>query len=70
MATLCSFALITYAAARLTSAKVTAYTYLTPLWVVLLEALLGHGFPSLIVLAGGLPIVLALLMLFQESGAK
>lgn len=65
-ATLSTFALITIAAARLTSAKVTAYTYLTPLWVVLLEGAVGHGLPSFVVLLGGIPIVVALLMLFQE----
>ena len=66
-ATLSTFALITFAAARLTSAKVTAYTYLTPLWVVLLEGIIGHGWPSFVVLIGGIPIVVTLLMLFQEN---
>lgn len=66
MATLGTFALISVAAARLTSAKVTAYTYLTPIWVVLLESGLGHGLPGPTTLMGGLPILAALVILFLE----
>ena len=70
MATLGTFALISIAAARLSSAKVTAYTYLTPLWVVVLESIIGNGLPGFFVLAGGLPIVVALVMLFQEGETR
>lgn len=69
MATLGTFALITTAAAHLSSAKITAYTYLTPFWVVCLEAGLGLAFPSFFVLLGAIPIALALIFLFFERSA-
>ena len=62
-----TFSLVTIAAQRLSPAKVTAYTYLTPFWVVLMEMGLGHGVPKVAVLLGGLPIILALILLFYES---
>jgi len=62
-----TFSLVTLAAQRLPPSKVTAYTYLTPLWVVLLEMGLGKSVPSAIVLLGGLPILAALLILFLET---
>lgn len=65
-ATLGTFALLTFAASRLSSAKVTAYTYLTPMWVVLMESALGNGYPALIILLGGIPIAMALWLLFVE----
>lgn len=69
-ASLGTFSLVTVAAMRLPSAKVTAYTYLTPFWVVMLESLMGNGWPGLLVLMGGVPILAALLMLFllRERG--
>ncbi len=65
-ASVATFSLITFAAMRLPSAKVTAYTFLTPCWVVLIEATLGNSLPGLFVLLGGIPIILALLLLFFE----
>lgn len=65
-ASVATFSLITYAAMRLPSAKVTAYTFLTPFWVVLIEAALGNSLPGLFVMLGGIPIILALLLLFFE----
>lgn len=67
MATVGTFSLITIAASRLSSAKVTAYTYLTPFWVVVLESLLGNGLPGTLVLMGGVPIAAALFLLFVEQ---
>ena len=67
MATLGTFSLIAIAANRLTSAKVTAYTYLTPFWVICLEVALGNGLPGFAVLMGGIPIALALLLLLFEN---
>ena len=64
MATLATFTLISIAAARLSSARVTAYTFLTPVWVVLLESGLGNGWPAGKTLLGGVPIVAALLCLY------
>ena len=67
MATVATFMLITYAALRLPSAKVTAYTFLTPFWVICLESGLGNGLPGVFVLLGGIPIALALVLLFLEK---
>ena len=61
-----TFTLLPYAAMRLPSAKVMAYTYLVPSWVILWELALGHEAPRLLVLAGvGLTIV-SLVMLLKE----
>jgi len=65
-ASLGTFSLITIASTRLSSAKVTAYTYMIPFWVVVLEYLLGHGWPGFIVLSGGIFIFISLIMLFQD----
>lgn len=64
--TLVSFFLIQFASTRLPQAKVMAYTYLIPVFVVLTDGLtLGH-WPSATVLAG--VAVIALAMLVLESG--
>ena len=61
-----TFFLLQYAALRLPSAKVMAYTYLVPAWVIVWEAAMGNGFAGVTVLAGvGLTIV-ALLMLLKD----
>ncbi len=66
-ATALSFWLVQYATLRLPSAKVMAYAYLTPSWVILWEISLGHGVPSALVLGGvGLTIV-ALWQLLAEA---
>ncbi|WP_347140198.1 DMT family transporter [Paracoccus sp. SSK6] len=62
-ASACSTMLVQYAALRLPSAKVMAYTYLTPLWVIGLEAALGRGMPGIAVLPGMLAILGALALL-------
>ena len=69
-ATLGTFVLITIATSRLSSAKVTAYTYLTPFWVVILQGALGIGVPSPFILLGGIPIAIALMLLMFESSRK
>ncbi|MCV2864033.1 DMT family transporter [Albidovulum sediminicola] len=51
-ATAASFWLVQYATLRLPSAKVMAYTYLVPSWVILWEIALGHGVPNAPVLLG------------------
>ncbi len=58
-----SFFLIQYAALHLPAAKVIAYGYLTPAFVIGLEALVGHGLPAPPILAGALAIVLGLVVL-------
>jgi len=62
-----SFALLQYASLRLPSAKVMAYTYLVPSWVILWELVLGNGAPRGLVLAGVALTVVALLMLLKDE---
>ena len=66
-----TFVLLQFATLRLPSAKVMAYTYLTPSWVILWEIALGNGAPRPLVLWGVILTVLALVMLLrdQESAA-
>lgn len=66
-ATALTFVLIQYAAQRLPSSKVMAYTYLTPAWIILWELALGHGAPGVWVLPGVGLIALALVMLLRED---
>jgi drug/metabolite transporter (DMT)-like permease len=61
-----TFFLLQYATLRLPSAKVMAYTYLVPAWVIVWEAAMGNGFVGITVLVGvGLTIV-ALSMLLKD----
>lgn len=61
--------LIQFGAMRLPAAKVLAYTYLTPSFVILYEGLLGHGWASPAVLAGALVTMLGLaVMAFARDG--
>ncbi|PTW46107.1 DMT family transporter [Rhodovulum kholense] len=62
-----TFVLLQYAALRLPAAKVMAYTYLTPSWVILWEIALGHGAPRALVLGGVALTVLALGLLLKEE---
>lgn len=59
--------LVQYAALRLPSAKVMAYTYLTPLWVILLEAALGKGMPGVVVVPGIAATLGALALLLKSD---
>lgn len=59
--------LVQYAAMRLPAAKVMAYTYLTPLWVIGLEAALGQGMPGAVMLPGILATVGALALLLKTD---
>jgi drug/metabolite transporter (DMT)-like permease len=63
-----TFVLVQYASLRLPSAKVMAYTYLTPGWVILWELALGRAAPPLVVLAGLGATLLALWLLLEEPG--
>lgn len=47
-----TFVLLNFASMRLDGAKVMAYTYLTPGWVILWELAFGHGLPGAWVLIG------------------
>lgn len=66
-ATAATFVLLQYASLRLPSAKVMAYTYLTPTWVICWEAALGHDVPSGLVLGGVALTVVALAMLLKDE---
>jgi drug/metabolite transporter (DMT)-like permease len=61
-----TFVLLQYATLRLPSAKVMAYTYLTPSWVILWEIALGRGVPPLGVLAGAAMTITALYLLLED----
>jgi len=61
-----TFVLLQYASLRLPAAKVMAYTYLTPCWVILWEIALGRGLPPLGILAGVLMTILALYLLLED----
>ena len=62
-----TFVLVQYATLRLPAAKVMAYTYLTPVWVIALEAAMGQGLPGWSVLPGIVVTLLALWMLLAED---
>lgn len=63
-----TFVLLQFAALRLPAAKVMAYTYLVPCWVILWELALGHAAPPLNVLAGVALILAALGLLLKDEG--
>ncbi|WP_407682137.1 DMT family transporter [Pseudodonghicola flavimaris] len=63
-----TFVLLQFATLRLPAAKVMAYTYLTPSWVILWEIALGHGAPSGLVLVGIVLTVVALVLLLEQDG--
>ena len=62
-----TFVLIQYATLRLPAAKVMAYTYLVPSWVILWEGALHHGVPPLRVAVGVALTALALLLLLKSE---
>jgi len=62
-----TFVLLQFASLRLPAAKVMAYTYLTPSWVILWEISLGRAVPPPLVLIGMGLTILALLMLLRDE---
>jgi len=60
------FFLIQFATHHLPAAKVIAYGYTVPAFVILLEGLAGHGWVSLSVVAGAVVTVLGLLVLAAQ----
>ncbi|WP_422025352.1 DMT family transporter [Roseovarius sp.] len=67
MATAVTFVLLQFASLRLPSAKVMAYTYLTPTWVACWQAALGKGLPPGMVLLGVGMTVVALVLLLKDE---
>ena len=57
------FFLIQYASQHLPAAKVIAYGYLTPAFVIVFEGLAGHGWPAPAIIVGALVTVLGLVVL-------
>lgn len=62
-----TFLLLQYASLRIPSAKVMAYTYLTPSWVILWEMALGRPLPPFLILVGVILTVGALLLLLKDD---
>lgn len=62
-----TFVLLQFAALRLPSSKVMAYTYLTPSWVIVWELALGGTPPPGLVLAGLVLTITALVLLLREG---
>ena len=62
-----TFVLLQFATLRLPSAKVMAYTYLVPSWVILWEVALGRPAPPVIVSGGVALTVLALGLLLKDE---
>ena len=67
VATAVTFVLVQIASLRLPSAKVMAYTYLTPAWVVLWEVGLGGAVPPPLVAAGLVLTMMALALLLRDE---
>ncbi len=66
-ATAITIILLQFATLRLPSAKVMAYTYLTPSWVIVWEIGLGNGAPGPLVLGGVALTILALSLLLRDD---
>ena len=62
-----SFVCLQFATLRLPAAKVMAYTYLVPSWVIMWEISLGRGAPPFMVLGGVALTVLALGLLLKDE---
>ena len=62
-----TFVLLQFATMRLPAAKVMAYTYLVPSWVILWEIALGRPAPPLAILGGVTLSVLALALLIKDE---
>ena len=61
-----TFTLLQFAAMRLPSSKVMAYTYLTPSWVIVWDLALGGAPPPVMVLSGVALTGVALVMLLKD----
>lgn len=61
-----TFFLVQYATLRLPSAKVMAYGYLVPVFIIFWEGLLGHGWVAPVVWLGAVATTGAMLMLLRE----
>ena len=62
-----TFVLLQFASMHLPATNVMAYTYLTPIWVLVWELLLGHSVPPLWVLGGVFLAVVSVTLLLKAS---
>jgi drug/metabolite transporter (DMT)-like permease len=62
--------LLQYASLRLPAAKVMAYTYLTPIWVIIWELALTGGVPPVAILAGVLLTMVSVGLLLRAPVSK
>ena len=62
-----TFVLLQFASMHLPATNVMAYTYLTPIWVLVWELFLGHGVPPLWVLGGVFLAVVSVTLLLKTS---
>jgi len=67
LASAVTFVLLQFATMHLPAAKVMAYTYLTPSWVIVWQIALGHPAPGGLVLVGIALTVLALWLLLEDA---
>lgn len=65
-ATLITFVLLQFGNLRLTGAKVMAYSYLVPTWVIVWNLALGRGIPEPGILVGVALTIVAMLMLLRD----
>ncbi|MCZ4352583.1 DMT family transporter [Roseovarius aestuarii] len=65
-----SFVLLQYATLHLPSAKVMAYTYLTPSWVLLWQLALGQPLPPALVVGGVILTIVALILLLKDESPR
>jgi len=64
-----SFVLLQFATLQLPAAKVMAYTYLIPCWVIVWEISLGNPVPSSLVLIGMVLTIAALWLLLKDEAS-
>lgn len=62
-----TFLLLQYASLRIPAAKVMAYTYLTPSWVILWEIALSRPLPPVLILGGVALTMSALVLLLKDD---
>lgn len=71
LASTVTFLLLRYSSHQLPSAKVMAYTYLVPTWVICWEMILGNGLPRPVMLIGiGLTVAALYLLLKDEETSR
>jgi drug/metabolite transporter (DMT)-like permease len=69
-ATAISFFLLQYGSMHLPAAKVFPYGYLIPSFVIVIEALLGHGWPPLVLAIGAAISMLGLVILMYAADTE